>query len=81
MAVEPTVLRRYGETAIPAWADQEVKDVVFTWGWVLPWTGTFSLGELAAEIRRFSDADNPKTAHDLTVLEGPVRTFEEVAHG
>ena len=81
MAVEPKVLRRYGSTAIPAWADKDVKDAVFTWGWLLPRNGRFSLRELAVEIRKFYDAGNPKTAHDLAVLEGPVRTFEEVIHG
>lgn len=80
MAVEPKVLRRYGSTLVPVWADEDVKHAAFTWGWLLPRDGRFSLRELAAEIRRSYDADNPKTAYDLAVLEGPVRTFEEVMH-
>ena len=81
MAVKPTVTRRYGSTYVSAWAEQDVKDDALAWGWVLPWTVTFSLNELAAEVRRSHDADNPKTARDLAVLEGPVRTFEEVRYG
>jgi hypothetical protein len=71
------IIKKHGDVGLPASASETVKSVVDTWAWLLPPNGTFTLGELAEDIRATYDASNPRTAHDLLVLEAAERGLKE----
>ena len=63
------IIRKFGATGVSRNASDDIKHAVYTWGWLLPRGGRFSLNDLARAIRRAHCADNPKTAFDLAALE------------
>jgi hypothetical protein len=62
------IQRLHGTTGVSWYLPDDVKEIVFTWAWLLPFTGYFTIGELAQRIRQTYSEENPKTAHDLAVL-------------